>query len=245
MNDTVRLHKLLARMGVASLRASEQMIAQGRVRVNGRLVTAPGSSASPNDEITVDGRPVRSSGSSRYVLLNKPRGVVTTVRDERDRRTVLDLVSASERLFPVGRLDRDSEGLLLLTNDGELAVRLTHPRYGIRKMYEVEVTGSVREERLRRLVEGVALEDGPAQALDAALLRATPAGSVLLVTMGEGRKREVRRMLAALGLRVQRLRRVALGPLVLGGLAAGESRELTAQEVQLLKQAAGLQGDAT
>lgn len=232
-------------MGVASLRAAEQMIAAGRVRVNGLLVTAPGSTASPGDEITVDGRPVRPQDRHRYVLLNKPRGVVSTAHDERGRKTVLDLIDSVQRLFPVGRLDRDSEGLILLTNDGGLAARLTHPRYGVPKVYEVTVAGHAKEEHLRRLTEGVELEDGPARAIDVRVVGSSGSGAVLAVTMAEGRKREVRRMLSAVGLPVQRLRRVALGPLTLGGLPTGQSRDLTAAEVDLLRNAAGMHRSGT
>ncbi len=247
LEQPVRLHKLLARMGVASLRASERLIREGRVTVNGEVVRTPGASALPTDVIAVDGRIVTPQAHREYVMLNKPKGVLSTARDERGRRTVLDLVESGQRLYPVGRLDRDSEGMMLLTNDGELAHRLTHPRYGVHKRYTVEVRGDLSEERLRELRQGVRLEDGPSRPLEVRVLERSEQSATLSVTMGEGRKRQVRRTLEALGLEVTRLVRVALGPLELGDLPPGAHRPLSEDEVGRLRRAAGLEpeGDST
>jgi pseudouridine synthase len=237
------LHKLLARRGVASLRRSEQLIAEGRVRVNGEVVSTPGAVAAPTDEITVDGEAVAGvPPAPRYVLLNKPLDVLSTARDELGRPTVLDLVplGARERLYPVGRLDRDSEGLMLLTNDGELAERLMHPRYGVHKQYRVTVQGQVSPQLLHRLRGGVDLEDGPSKPLAVRLAGQGTETSTLLITMGEGRNRQVRRTLEALGLEVLRLVRVRLGPLELDGLPSGAHRELSPAEVRRLRESVGL-----
>lgn len=235
-----RLHKLLARAGVASLRASERLIREGRVRVNGAVVDTPGAAARPTDAITVDGQPLRGDDSPRYVLLNKPRGVLSTAHDDLGRTSVLDLVDAPERLYPVGRLDRDSEGLMLLTNDGALAERLLHPRYGLHREYRVDVEGEVTPRQLDQLLLGVELEDGPSSPVRARILAASPDRSALLLTLDEGRNRQIRRMIEALGLRVLRLVRVGLGPLGLGDLASGRWRELEPGELRALRRAAEL-----
>lgn len=240
MTGTMRLHKLLARAGVASLRESERLIAEGRVTVNGATAQAVGASASEDDEIMVDGVLVGRHSVKRHVMLHKPVGVVSTANDERDRLTVTSLVRAEERLYPVGRLDQDSEGLMLLTNDGELAERVMHPRYGVHKEYLVEVAGFVTDADMARLRNGVVLEDGPSRPISARLVERAGRRSRLVVVLGEGRKRQVRRTMEALGYTVQRLLRVALGPLQLGELAPGASRNLTPSEISALRAAAGL-----
>ncbi|MDK2856107.1 MAG: rRNA synthase [Bacillota bacterium] len=234
-----RLQKLIARAGLTSRRRAEELIVQGRVQVNGRVVTELGTKADPEkDKITVDGRELPSPRRA-YYLLHKPRGYVTTVRDPQGRPTVIDLVPARTRLFPVGRLDLDSEGLLLLTNDGELAYLLTHPRFQVEKVYEVWVRGYPAPKDLEALRRGVLLEDGPARAAKVEMLGSWQKGARLAVTMYEGRKREVRRLFAALGFEVERLIRRRLGPLELGDLPAGRARRLTPQEVASLYRAAG------
>lgn len=243
MTAAVRLHKLMARRGVASLRASERLIAEGRVSVNGVTVTDPGAVAMPGDRITVDGEPIGNHTKHRYVMLHKPVGVITTASDEYDRQTVTELVGAEERLYPVGRLDRDSEGLVLLTNDGALAQRLMHPRFQVHKEYHVDVAGGFTQDHLPRLRAGVQLEDGPSRPLGVRILRRAGDATTLSVVMGEGRKRQVRRTLEALGFPVVRLVRVALGPLRLDGLRPGEHRELNPRELRDLKSAAGLAGE--
>lgn len=244
-----RLQTVLAHAGVASRRAAERLIAAGRVRVNGAPVAQMGLQVEPGrDRIEVDGQPVRPAGPSTaghahtYLLLHKPRDVVSTAYDPQGRPTVLDLVSADRRLYPVGRLDRDSEGLILLTDDGALTLRLTHARYGVEKEYHAFVACHPREEQLARLRQGVVLEDGPARAVRADVLELQPAGAWVRVVMHEGRKREVRRLLAAVGCPAVRLRRVRLGPLRLGSLPEGAHRTLSVREVVALRQAAGLPG---
>jgi 23S rRNA pseudouridine2605 synthase len=213
------------------------------VRVNGEIVQQVGSRVDPGrDRIEVDGRQVQlKRGVFHYELLNKPVGVVTTAHDPQGRPTVLDLVESPHRLFPVGRLDLDSEGLLLLTDDGQLTFRLTHGRYDVQKQYHAQVTcRELDHRRLDELRRGVMLDDGPAQAVDARIVRTTPTGTWVSVVLTEGRNRQVRRMLAAIGCPVLRLRRVRLGPLVLGRLPPGEHRPLRASEVAALRRAAGL-----
>ncbi|NLG68331.1 MAG: rRNA pseudouridine synthase [Firmicutes bacterium] len=247
MGERVRLHKWLAQAGVASRRASEALIRQGRVAVNGQTVTAMGWSIDPGrDRVTVDGRPVApppGAGEMVYILLHKPRGLVSTARDERGRPTVVDWVRSrggpGVRLFPVGRVDLDSEGLLLLTNDGELAYALTHPSRQVPKTYRVTVRGAITDEALQRLRQGVELEDGRARASSLRLIRRSPDGGELAITLHEGRKRQVRRMCQSVGLTVRRLVRVRLGPLDLGTLAPGQWRYLGPDEVARLRRASG------
>lgn len=236
----MRLHKLLAHRGVASRRASERLIAEGRVTVNGRQVTEPGTLASPEDEIKVDGRIVTASEEPVYIMLNKPRGILSTARDERERETVVGMLGTTQRLYPVGRLDKDSEGLILLTNDGELANRLTHPGYGVHKTYKVEVSGHFDDAQLTSLRNGVRLEDGISRPRQATILSRAPGRTILSIEMGEGRKRQIRRTLSELGADVIGLIRTAIGPLELGELRSGEHRELTPVELERLRRAAGL-----
>ncbi|HEY8416728.1 MAG TPA: pseudouridine synthase [Limnochordales bacterium] len=238
---TERLQKFMARCGVASRRACETLIALGRVQVNGRTVTEPGFKVDPDrDEVRVDGRVIRPASDFRYIMLHKPAGYVTTVTDPQGRPTVMALVPADRRLFPVGRLDLDTEGLLLLTDDGALAHRLTHPRYGVPKIYQARVAGAVSEEALSRLRQGVLLEDGPTAPARVRLLRQDADGALLEIELKEGRKRQVRRMCQAVGHPVLYLKRVAFGPLRLGRLPKGRYRPLTPAEVEALKRAAGL-----
>ncbi len=241
-----RLNRYLAGRGVASRRGADLLIEAGRVAVNGR-VAALGTLVDPAlDGVSVDGRPVPQEVERRTVMVNKPVGVVSTRRDPGGRPTVLDLVEDATGLFPVGRLDVDSRGLLLLTSDGELALRLTHPRHGIRKLYRVAVRGRVSYAALRTLRSGVVLEDGPARALSAAMVDDRRGDTVVEVEMGEGRRREVRRLCAAAGLAVTDLQRVGFGPLRLGRLAEGMSRRLRPAEVAELRAATGLDpADAT
>lgn len=237
----MRLSKILAEAGLASRRGSERLIIQGRVAINGQVVTAPGTTADPaRDRIAVDGKALPPPQPKRYLLLNKPRGYVTSRRDPQGRPVVLSLApEAGVRLFPVGRLDFDAEGLLLLTNDGELAHRLLHPRFGVRRVYEAEVAGRMSPQELGRFRHGVVLEDGLAKPVDVRLLRRTRGTAWLRLTFTEGRYREVKRFCAALGHRVVRLRRVQFGPLHLGRLAPGAVRPLSSAEVGRLGAIAG------
>jgi pseudouridine synthase len=238
-----RLHKILSRAGIASRRKAEEMIAAGRVRVNGKTAAHPGARADPaRDRITIDGKPLPSPPGARYVLLHKPRGIVSTLADPQGRPTVRELVPSRPRLVPVGRLDFDSSGLLLMTNDGELTHRLTHPRYRVPKTYRVKVRGVPDTTTLERLCEGVRLADGKAAAAKARLVRTDKKRSAWVeLTLHEGRKREVRRMCEALGHPVVELVRVRLGPLSLRGLGRpGAWRPLSEQEIKALRACAGL-----
>jgi 23S rRNA pseudouridine2605 synthase len=229
-----RLQKILARAGFGSRRASEALIAAGRVRVNGE-VAALGARADPEtDRIEVDGAVLGIRPGLVHYLLNKPAGVVTTASDPRGRPTVVGLVPAEPRVFPVGRLDADTEGLLLLTNDGELAHRLTHPSFGVDKEYVADVEGRPTRGALRRLREGVELEDGPTAPAKVSLV----GDRLLRITIHEGRKRQVRRMCDAVGLPVRRLVRVRIGPIADRRLAPGEWRALEPDEVRALERAA-------
>jgi 23S rRNA pseudouridine2605 synthase len=228
--DAVRLNAYLARAGIASRRASDELIKAGRVRVND-LPGALNTYVHPGDRVEVDGKPVTAQ-ALRYVLLHKPAGTVTTASDPQGRPTVVDLVEeVPERIVPVGRLDADTTGALLLTNDGPLAHRLAHPRYGVEKVYEVEVEGEPDEEALQQLAAGVELDDG----------RTAPAGvrrlgpSKLELTLHEGRKHQVKRMTEAVGHPVRRLHRSRYANVDLAGLRPGEWRELTDAELARLR----------
>jgi 23S rRNA pseudouridine2605 synthase len=229
-----RLQKVLARAGLGSRRACEDLIREGRVTVNGRVATL-GDRVDPRaDRVEVDGGRVPLDPELRYLALHKPRGVVTTARDPQGRPDVSRYYPEGVRVFPVGRLDRDTEGLLLLTNDGELANRLLHPRYGVEREYLAEVEGRPTERALTALRRGVELEDGPARAVSARRVGGSGERGAVRVVMTEGRKREVRRLLAAVGLPVRRLVRVRVGPIRLGRLRPGEVRELEPAEVREL-----------
>ena len=230
----MRLAKYLGNAGVASRRASEEIIRAGRVTIGGRRATDPARDVGPEDEVAVDGRPV-SAGQERVVYaLNKPAGVVSTARDPQGRPTVVSMVPQIERLYPVGRLDIDTTGLILLTNQGELAHRLTHPRFEVEKTYRVVVAGpSVRDAELRALRDGVQLEDG--RTAPARVRRL--AADTIEITIHEGRKRQVKRMCEAVGHPVKRLERVAFGPLQLGDLPRGRWRKLSDAEVEALMDA--------
>jgi len=232
-----RLQKVLAHAGVASRRQAEQLISQGRVKLNGQVVTQLGTTVSlGEDAIEVDGRPLTAPEAFEYYLLNKPRGVVTTVRDPQRRPTVLSLLKGVKaRVYPVGRLDADSEGLLLLTNDGELAHRLTHPRFGVEKEYAVELAEPASKQEVDRIRQGV---ESQGERLKPRQVRLQGAGGLrLAVVLAEGKKREVRRMFEAVGRPVARLRRGRFGPLRTGNLPPGQYRALTNEEIEQLRAA--------
>jgi len=232
----VRLQKALADAGVASRRHAEELIRAGRVSVNGAIIREMGVTVEPTrDTILVDGRPIRAAREHTYLMLHKPLHVITTASDPQGRQTVLDLVPKDKRLFPVGRLDADSEGLILLTDDGELANRLMHPRYEHEKEYRVWVTGHPSANTLKQLQTGISLDDELATAVRVTIEQRNAAGTWLCVVLREGRKRQIRRMMEALGHRVKRLIRVRLGALRLGDLPSGQWRALTAREVAALR----------
>jgi 23S rRNA pseudouridine2605 synthase len=253
VNDTsrrrgteIRLQKILSQAGLASRRAAEQLIAEGRVSVNGETVRAMGVKADPaGDDIRVDGRRIKGVERPRYILLNKPRGYVTTRSDPQRRSTVIDLLTGvREYVYPVGRLDYDTEGLLLLTNDGDLAARLTHPRHGVERTYEARVSGMPDREALERLRKGIPLDGHRTLPATVVLVNASrhDRDGVLLLTIREGRNRQVRRMCEAVGHPVKELRRVRIGPLADRRLRVGQWRELTAAEVKRLMETSGKSG---
>ena len=245
MNNTkgVRLQKILSQAGVASRRAAEKLIAEGRVSVNGETIRLPGTKADPiRDDIRVDGRRVKAPARHRYILLNKPRGYVTTRNDPQRRATVLDLLTAvREYVYPVGRLDYDTEGLLLLTNNGDLAARLTHPRHGVARTYEAHVAGMPDDNALEQLRAGIRLDGRRTLPAEVELInkgRRDRAG-VLQIIIREGRNRQVRRMCEAVGHPVQSLKRTRIGPIADRRLKAGDWRDLTTQEIGALEKAVG------
>jgi 23S rRNA pseudouridine2605 synthase len=229
----MRLAKYLAHAGVASRRAAEKIVADGRVTVGGKIVTDPARDVDDRSGVEVDGRSVAPEAHETYVV-NKPAGVVSTASDTHGRPTVVDLVGSDRRLYPVGRLDADTTGLILLTNDGALAERLTHPRYEVEKVYRVEVDPPRPSERaMRALRDGVELDDGRTAPARAHLVEP----GVIEIAIHEGRNRQVRRMLEAVGHRVTGLRRTAFGPLRLNRLGVGDARRLTPAEVERLRKA--------
>ena len=235
-----RLQRSLARAGFGSRRACEELISARRVRINGREATLGDRVDPTRDEVRVDGRAISVDPALRYLAFHKPRGVTTTMGDPHAERDLTAFLLRGPRVFPVGRLDRDTEGLLLLTNDGDLAHRITHPRYAVEKEYLAEVDGSPSNRRLSRLRRGVELEDGPARAVEARAAGGAGGRAAVRIVMIEGRRREVRRMLEAVGLPVRRLVRLLVGPVRLGRLRPGEVRELEPEDVRQLYRAAGL-----
>ena len=237
-----RLQKILSQAGVASRRASEQLMLDGRVTVNGATVFELGTKADPaTDDIRVDGRRVKLAARARYLLLNKPRGYVTTRSDPQRRKTVIDLVQdVKEYVYPVGRLDYDTEGLLLLTNDGDLAARLTHPSHEVPRVYEARVLGIPDDHDLQRLSRGLVIEGRRTAAADVHMKppRRDDEQATLVITLREGRNRQVRDMCDAIGHPVEHLRRVAIGPLRDSRLKPGHWRDLTPEEVARLKRVA-------
>jgi 23S rRNA pseudouridine2605 synthase len=249
-----RLQKVLAAAGLGSRRHCETLMLAGRVEVDGQTVTTLGTRVHSGQRILVDGVPLSpgTRARKRYFAVNKPPGVLTTARDPWGRIRVLDLVDSESRLFTVGRLDKSSSGLILVTNDGELANRLAHPRYGVQKTYDVMVAGGVTPEELGQLRRGVHLAEGHVRPVSVKTRRRQKRATVLQIVLAEGRNREIRRMLARVGHKVLQLKRVALGPLRLGNLPLGSHRPLTRDEVRSLRAltarraaagSAGLQAD--
>jgi len=239
----IRINRYLSMCGIASRRKAEELVLAGSVRVNGEVVRDLALRVSPGrDAVEVDGKRVRVVAARLYLVLNKPKDSITTLSDERGRTTVMSMVRARERVYPVGRLDRNTTGVLLLTNDGTFAHRLMHPRFEVPKSYRVSCDRSLAREDLERLRAGVPLEDGRTAPADVALLPGGR-GKEIGITIHEGRNRQVRRMFEALGYGVLRLDRVAYGPVTKEGLARGGTRSLTRAEVRALKKLAGYTDD--
>jgi 23S rRNA pseudouridine2605 synthase len=235
--EAPRLNRYLAACGLGSRRGVEALVADGRVTLDGVVATSPGQRVPDGARVTVDGRAVAPQAHA-YILLNKPTGVVTTVRDTHGRPTVIELVGADDRLFPIGRLDADTTGLLLLTNDGDLAARLMHPRHGVEKTYEATVRGAVGPETVEALAGGIELDGRRTAPARVRVLHASGPRSVVEIVLHEGRKRQVRRMCEAVGHHVLSLHRSAYAGLRLGSLAPGASRPLRPDELELLRSAA-------
>ncbi len=239
---TLRLQKYLAESGIASRRASEELITAGRVRVNGETATLGMSVDPETDTVLFDGKPVKQEEELITIMLNKPKGVVSTSDDPQGRTTVQEYVKdIPARLYNVGRLDINSEGLLLMTNDGELAHHMTHPRFSVAKMYFAICDGKLTPSEIASLVNGVTLDDGMTAPSRVTHVRPTASGDTsFLITIHEGKNRQIRRMLEAIGHRTLRLKREQFGPLHLGELKPGETRKLTPDELRSLKHALGL-----
>jgi len=233
----VRLNKFLSQSGIASRREADRLITEGRVSVNGQQVENLGLKIdSQEDVVEVNGRRVKKQENNIYLMLNKPPGFIVSLKDSFGRPTIMDLLpSLKERIFPVGRLDYKSQGLLLLTNDGQLTFRLTHPRFKIKKVYLVRVKGELNSSQISRLEKGIILDGKRTAPARIKIIKATPKGIQLRIEIYEGRKREIRRMLEAMGCSVVYLQRIKFGPLGLGNLKKGQWRYLTAREISLLK----------
>ena len=233
-----RIQKILAKAGIASRREAERMVVEGRVSVNGKIVEALGFKADPSrDHIKVDGKRLSPFEPKVILLLNKPRGYLSTVKDPKGRPTIIDLLkNVRWRIYPVGRLDFDAEGLLLLTNDGDLAHLLSHPRFSVPKTYLVKVAGVPDEKKLIRLRRGVMLEDGEARAVSCSLIRQREKNSWVRVVVTEGRNHLVKRMFSAIGHTVLKLKRIEYGPVQLGDLPFGQFRYLTPEEMEKIEQ---------
>ena len=232
-----RIQKILAKAGIASRREAERMVLEGRVAVNGKVIKGLGFKVDPSrDAIKVNGKRITGFEPKVTLLLNKPRGYLSTVKDPKGRPTVMDLLHGRKwRLYPVGRLDFDAEGLLLLTNDGEIAQTLSHPKFSISRIYLAKVIGVPDEKKLDRLTKGVMLEDGRAKVVSSRVLRQKEKSSWIQVVVTEGRNRLVKRIFSAIGHPVLKLKRVAFGPIRLGDLPFGSSRYLTAEEMAKLQ----------
>ncbi|MFC2623912.1 pseudouridine synthase [Propionibacterium acidifaciens] len=239
--EGIRLQKALSQAGVASRRAAEAMIEEGRVEVNGRVVTTQGLRVDPGrDTIRVDGARIPAPRRHTYLLLNKPRGVVATMDAPEGRETLAQYVPRHQRLYHVGRLDTDTEGLIILTNDGEFAHRLAHPSYEVRKTYLVDAEGLIDDRVLHRLEKGLRLEDGPIRPDRVGLVSRGPSRTLVRITLHSGRNRIVRRMMDSVGHPVRRLARIGIGPVRLGDLASGGTRELTREELGTLLDLVGM-----
>ncbi|MHB8158048.1 MAG: pseudouridine synthase [Desulfocucumaceae bacterium] len=237
-----RLQKFMSRHGIASRRACEEIIAAGRVRVNGKVISTPGVTVDPaRDKVVVDGRRLGEPEKKIYIMINKPRGYISTAQDPRGRKKVTDLLeNIKERVYPVGRLDYDSEGLLIMTNDGEFAQKLTHPSHEVPKTYRVRLKGLPSDDDLDKIATGVMLDDKMTAPAKLAFIEEREGNALLEITISEGRNRQVRRMFETINFEVIRLKRVKIGSLTLGNLKSGENRPLRETEVTVLLKMAGI-----
>lgn len=237
MTDGIRLNKYIAQAGIASRRRADELIAYGKVRINGKVVRELGTMVLPGDKVDVSGTPIAPVEDVAYLVVHKPPGVMTTMRDPQGRRTIAELVPKKmPRVVPVGRLDYDTAGVLLMTNDGELANRLLHPRYGVEKLYRATIAGRLDAEDVKRLHDGVSIDRGEQAAGAKIRVVAVRAGfSVVDITVHEGRNRQVRRMFEALGHPVKDLVRLRFGPISLGELPLGHTRSVTPKELAALR----------
>ena len=232
----MRINKYIAASGITSRRKADELIKNGNVKVNGSVLTEPGYEVTDGDVVEVNGDPVLPPEDKVYILLNKPVGYVTTVKDESDRPTVMDLVTEVEgRVFPVGRLDINTSGMLIMTNDGDFAYRVAHPKHQLGKTYRVKVQGIVSKAKLDRLRKGVDIGGFVTSPAEAEIVKELPKHTVLEITIHEGKNRQVRKMCKAIGCPVVELERIAIGPIKLGRLATGGYRRLTHQEIEALK----------
>ena len=245
MSEPIRLQKILSEYGIASRRRAEELISAGKVTVNGQAAKVGDKADPQKDRITFDGKPLGRRAGPVYIMLHKPRGYITTMSDEMDRKCVAELIKdVPQRVYPVGRLDRESEGLLLMTSDGEFANAMMHPSCHVPKTYRVTVRPGVTESQLTRMAEGIVIDGRKTAPAEVRVLTQEPGRVVLQVVLHEGRNREIRKMCEELGMETARLKRTAYGPLRLGMLPAGKWRELTLEEVAHLKAAAGLRTTA-
>jgi 23S rRNA pseudouridine2605 synthase len=233
----MRLNKYIAQSGVASRRKADQLTINGAVRINGRVMKEPGYDVQPEDKVEINGQVLHPATKKVYIVLNKPKGYITTVSDEQERPTVMDLVTdITERVFPVGRLDYNTTGLLILTNDGELSQKLTHPQHQVTKTYHARVSGVLSNERLNKLRNGVDIGGFVTSKARIEILKQAEKSTIVEIEISEGKNRQVRKMFTAVGCKVQELERVSMGEIRLGRLLQGHYRKLTAQEVAYLKQ---------
>lgn len=232
----MRINKYMAECGVASRRACDEMILEGRVKVNGKKIDTPGLEVNEfNDVVTLDGRRITLVSKKYYIMLHKPKGYVTTVKDDKGRKTVMELIKIRSRLYPVGRLDYDTEGLLLLTNDGQLAYALTHPSHEVPKTYIAKIKGKISDTEVRQLRKGVEIDGKMTLPAVVKIIETDDEFSRVEVTIKEGRNHQIKKMFEVVGKEVVFLKRTAIGPLKLGGLGRGEYKNLTSKEIEILK----------
>ncbi len=237
VNESVRLNKVIADSGIASRRKADELILSGVVKVNGKIVKELGTRVHQWDNITVNGDPIRIQKNLTYILLNKPKDYITTTSDERGRKTVMDIVKKKSRLFPVGRLDRNTTGVLLLTNDGDLAYRLMHPKYCIERVYNVELDRAITNEAIQKISKGVQLDDGKSGKCSIIVNPSNRAN--LILSISEGKNREIKRIFEKLGYIVKKLDRKIYANLSTQGLKRGDYRHITKKEVDILKKICG------